>query len=35
MKIDKVVVTGGSGFMGSHTTDELSRCGYNNELNRG
>jgi UDP-glucose 4-epimerase len=24
----KVVVIGGSGFMGSHTSDELSKCGY-------
>ncbi len=24
----KVVVTGGAGFMGSHTADELTRCGF-------
>ncbi len=26
--MDKVVVTGGAGFMGSHTADELTRRGY-------
>jgi len=26
--MDKVVVIGGSGFLGSHAADELSRCGY-------
>ena len=26
--MDKVVVIGGGGFMGSHTADELSRRGY-------
>ncbi len=26
--MEKVVVIGGSGFLGSHTADELSRCGY-------
>ena len=26
--MDKVVVIGGSGFIGSHTADELTRCGF-------
>ena len=29
MKKEKIVVIGGSGFMGSHTADELTRRGYN------
>ena len=27
--MDKVVIIGGSGFMGSHAADELSRRGFN------
>ena len=28
-EMDKVVVTGGAGFIGSHLAEELVRCGYN------
>lgn len=29
-KNDKIVITGGTGFLGSHLVNELKECGYNN-----